>query len=729
MLRIRHDGRSFICTFKFNIIDMNNLKIIIPFILLLSLLSENKFLYSREFTKIPIITEPPTIAGLNSFAIFVDSTTFVNTGSWLLKYRKSIENDGLPTYIIIANWKYPEQIKEVILDLYRQKKHKLEGIVLIGEIPIIMLLDAQYLTSAFRTDPNNPDIFKTAVPTDRFYDDFDLKCEFVQQDSANSLLHYYRLNSDSVRKLDKEIYCARIQIPSDTEKNYKILTNYFKKIVRIKSAPRDVLDNITTFTGFNYMSGSHTAFLDEMITLREIFNLQKITNSRLQSIDYRSLPNLKQQLFRYLSIPASDLFLMHSHGNEANQYILEKESGPIMAEDNSAMQNQSPSDNSDETTITINDIGKRNIHSEVVLLDVCYNGAFQYTRNMAHAYLFSPGEVVVVMANSVNVRQDIALVENLGVLAFGARIGQWHQLECYLESHLFGDPTFRFASQVPEEPDCYPPYNRAACDPGKLKKICKESPWPYLRASALEALHQIKSEDFKEYLDAGFKDPANIVRLKSWFLLAEQRDLDFISRLPDGLNDSYELIRRNCVIWMGEIGSNSFVQHLARVAVQDPSERVLFNALTALKLIGTQEARTALKWILSELTNYDDGKFLQQVRANLFTMTQWLPNEIFPPLTKGTEEEKIKHIQLFRANRHLIALPILLFLYENDKSVAVRTAAAEVMGWYVFYEKRKIILESFEKVLQNADLDLKLRAATELSRQRLVAGPNKINTP
>ncbi|MBN2093311.1 HEAT repeat domain-containing protein [candidate division KSB1 bacterium] len=711
---------------------MNNFKTYIPILLLLLFHIKFHLLFGREFPKIPIITEPPTIAGSSSFAIFVDSTTFINTGSWLLKYRKSIENDGLPTYIIIANWSYPEQLQEVIQDLYKQKKHKLEGIVLIGEIPIVMLLDAQYLTSAFRTDPTNQDLFKTSVPTDRFYDDFDLKCNFVQQDSANRLLHYYRLSPDSVQKLEKEIYSARIQIPPDTNKNYKILVNYFKKIVRIKSAPREALDNIIAFTGFNYMSGSHTAFLDEMITLREIFNLQKITDSRLQSIDYRSLPNLKQQLFRYLNIATGDLFLMHAHGNEENQYLLEKESIPIMAEDNSTLQSQSMAENADETTITINDIGKRNINSEVVLLDVCYNGAFQYARNMAHAYLFSPGEVVVVMANSVNVRQDIALVENLGSLAFGARVGQWHQVERYLESHLFGDPTFRFANAAGEADECQPPFERMpliACNPGNLKKIIKESPWPYLRASALNALYQLKVNDFQEFLKPGLKDPANIVRLKSWLLLAEQRDTEFITRLPEGLNDSYELIRRNCVIWMGEIGSNSFVQHLARVAIQDPSERVLFNALTSLKLIGTQEARTALKWILSELTNYDDGKFLQQARANLFTMTQWLPNEIFPPLTKGTEEEKIKHIQLFRANRHLIALPILLFLYENDKSVAVRAAAAEVMGWYAFYEKRKIILESFEKTLQNAELDIKLKAATELARQRLIEGPNKINTP
>lgn len=711
---------------------MNIFKTYIPILFLLSLIFKFYPINAREFPKIPIITEPPTIAGPNSFAIFVDSTTFVNTSTWILKYRKSIENDGLPTYILIANWSHPEQLKEVIKELYQQKKHKLEGVVLIGKIPIVMLLDAQYLTSAFRTDPTHQDLNKISVPTDRFYDDFDLKCDFIQQDTVNNSLHYYRLNSDSVQKLVKEIYSARIQIPSDTDKNYKILINYLKKIIRIKSAPRDLLDNIIAFTGFNYMSGSHTAFLDEMITLREIFNLQKLTTSRLQSIDYRSTPNLKQQLFHTLSNSSGDLFLMHSHGNEESQFILEKASNPIIADESTSQQNQSIAGNSDETTITINDIGKRNIGAEVILLDVCYNGAFQHELNMAYAYLFSPGEVVVVMANSVNVRQDITLIENLGSLAFGARVGHWHQVERYLESHLFGDPTFRFADSFGEHGESSLPYERnstTANNAGNLKKIIKESPWPYLRASALEALYQLKVDDFNEFLEIGFKDPSNIVRLKSWFLLAMQRNIEFTTRLPEGLNDSYELIRRNCVIWMGEIGSNSFVQHLARIAVQDPSERVLFNALTSLKLIGTQEARTALKWILSELSNYDDGKFIQQVRANLFTMTQWLPNEIFPPLTKGTEEEKVKHIQLFRANRHLITLPILLFLYENDKSTIVRTAAAEVMGWYGFYEKRKIILESFEKTLQNPELDIKLRTATELARQRLIEGPNKINTP
>jgi len=686
-------------------------------------------LRADEPRKLSVITDPPSISGVSSFAIFIDSTTFVNTTATLLKYRKSIENDGLPTYLIVANWKQPEQVREIIRDLYQQKSLKLEGFVLVGAIPVVMLHDAQYLTSAFRIHEESRPSHETSVPTDRFYDDLDLACDFVRQDSLNPTLFFYRLRPDSPVKLQRELYSARIPLVPDSPQQYQWLNQYFKKVVRVKSAPLDRLDNILTATGFNYISDSHTAVLDDAMTLREIFNLAQAPNSRLETIFHLTQPRPKQRLLHSLEFPDGDLFILHSHGNEDSQYIQNNENNTLVADENVASQAVKPGTDSKESTIQMDEINQMKISPEVVLLDVCYNGAFHRPRFMAAAYLFSRGDVVTVMANSVNVRQDIALIENLGALGAGARTGQWHQVENYLESHLFGDPTFRFAPIPEMKTKTIPPFERFETAPEDLADIFQKSEIPYLRASALSAMSRFGTQDFEKHLERALQDPANIVRLKAWMLLATQRSDAFMKKLPDGLKDGYELIRRYSTIWMGEIGSSHYIQYLARTAVNDPGERVVFNALIALKLMGSKDARTALKWILSELEPYDGGKYIQQVRANLFTVSQWLPNEVIPPLTIGSPEEKLKHIHLFRANRHLIALPILLFLFESDKNEDVRVAAAEALGWYTFYEKRNVILDAFSKTLADTSLNPRLRTATELAQRRLVAGPNNVHNP
>ncbi|MCI0515874.1 C25 family cysteine peptidase [candidate division KSB1 bacterium] len=689
-------------------------------------------LQGAEVPKIPIITDPPSLPGATAFAIIVDSTTFVKVGSSILQYRKSIENDGLPTYVIVAAWSHPAQLRQVIQELYQQQVHKLEGVVFIGNIPIVMLREAQFLTSAFRMDQSSRSFIESSVPTDRFYDDLDLKCEYIRQDSTHHLLHYYKLSPDSPLRLERDLYSARIPLPPENENGYKILKQFFKKAVRIKNSPHEPLDNVLTMTGNNYISDSQAAIFDEWFTLREILGLNQQITARATQLFHLVMTNPKQQLFHWLNQTGGDLFILHSHGNETAQFLQEKQSNNLTPDENAASTARDANGTPDEAAIKFDEISQRKIASEVVLLDVCYNGAFHQPLNMALAYLYSPGEVVTVMSNSVNVRQDIALIENLGALSFGARLGQWHQMENYLESHLFGDPTFRFASLTGTKLKANPPFERFPEPPlaqDELIKIFSTNEWPYLRASALAALAKYKAPDFPKYLQSALKDPSNVVRLKAWLLFASQRSEEFAQAVPNGINDSYELIRRYSTLWMGEIGSNNYVQHLARAATSDPSERVVFNALIALKLIGTKEARTALKWILSELNSYDGGKFIQQVRANLFTMTQWLPNEVFPPLTTGNKAEKLRNIRLFRANRHLIALPILIFLYEKDSHPEVRMAAAETLGWYTFYEKRNLILDTFSRVLAQPDLDADLKAVTIMAQQRLLQGPNKPNTP
>jgi len=131
------------------------------------------------------VIQPSLPISNRSFAIIVDSRTYQACEQNLLAYREAIEKQGLPTYIIHAQWASPEAIRSHIQSLYAHQQ--LEGIVLIGDIPIPMIRKAQHLATAFKLDEEQFERRDSSVPSDRYYDDLDLRFDPVGQDESNPL--------------------------------------------------------------------------------------------------------------------------------------------------------------------------------------------------------------------------------------------------------------------------------------------------------------------------------------------------------------------------------------------------------------------------------------------------------------------------------------------------------------------------------------------------------------
>ena len=66
----------------------------------------------------------------------------MNSEHYASLYRQSIEDDGLATYILIADWQSPEEIRAQIVDL-RNKDEAFEGFVLVGDIPVPIIVRLQ----------------------------------------------------------------------------------------------------------------------------------------------------------------------------------------------------------------------------------------------------------------------------------------------------------------------------------------------------------------------------------------------------------------------------------------------------------------------------------------------------------------------------------------------------------------------------------------------------------
>lgn len=103
--------------------------------------------------------------------------------------------------------------------------------VFVGDIPIPMLRKAQHMTSAFKMDEKNNDWRDSSVPSDRFYDDFDLQFDFLKQDSVENNFFYYNLAIKSPQQIRCDIYSARVKAVDNGEEPHAQISRYFKKVV------------------------------------------------------------------------------------------------------------------------------------------------------------------------------------------------------------------------------------------------------------------------------------------------------------------------------------------------------------------------------------------------------------------------------------------------------------------------------------------------------------------
>ncbi|MBZ0200536.1 MAG: hypothetical protein K8H86_11765, partial [Ignavibacteriaceae bacterium] len=158
-----------------------------------------------NFAQVEILK--PDVNQSTSFAIFADAKTFDNCKEAILNYKNAVEKDGLSAYVVYSDWKTPDDVKNEILKLYSLKP-VLEGVVFVGDIPIAMIRNAQHMTTAFKIDQDRYAWFRSTVPSDRFYDDFDLKFDYLSHDTVNTLSHYYSLRSDSPQRIQRDIYSA-----------------------------------------------------------------------------------------------------------------------------------------------------------------------------------------------------------------------------------------------------------------------------------------------------------------------------------------------------------------------------------------------------------------------------------------------------------------------------------------------------------------------------------------
>lgn len=699
--------------------------------------------------------EKPGAGKFNStVAIVVDDATWQAARTELLAYKQNLEARGLGAYILADDWKNPEAIRTLLHQLYTQKP-RLEGALLVGHIPIPMLRDAQHLSSAFKMS-QKIDWQRSSIPSDRYYDDFDLQFTFLKQDSLRSDYFYYSLAAHSPQQITMDIYTSRIKPPMTEGVDYdEAMRAYLRKLVAVHAEHNEV-NQLMMYTGHGYNTESLNAWAGEQIALREQFPAVYKPGGQARMMNYRMEPFMKFNLLSEVQREDLDLAIFHGHGTEEAQLIngYAEVSNPNPSIENvrrylrskiqsahrrgknveevkqhfaaslgvpdawmtdalvdSVMQADSIFDAN--INISIADVDRITPNARMIMLDHCDNGEFQLDDYIAGHYAFGTGKTMVVLANSVGVLQDQWPDQMLGLLQYGTRIGNWFKQIAYLETHLFGDATYAFAASSSQ--DLNSPIVNATQNAAPWNKLLKVAD-PDIQALALKQITRLKGAAMSSVLkETYFTSPWGTTRMEALALLNELNTPEFITVLQAAVDDPYELVQRLAVSMIGEQGSDELIPPLVHAAIDyDYSKRVSYRARQSMSFMNIDRVLAEIDRQIAAAHYLADPEGIKQHLTEGLERTRTQVKEEFISMATLPAKERRFSIRSLRVYRYHMAVPTVCQVVQNpEEETHTRVAALEALSWFTHSYERPVILKLCQQLIHDNTTPQAVKAQAE----------------
>lgn len=710
------------------------------------------------------VVEKPTVVSRNTFAIVIDLKTHDKIKDVVRGYKKAVEADGLGTYILAKNWTGPEEIREELFKLYNQQP-KLEGAVFIGDIPVPMVRDAQHLTSTFKMDQEFEWI-SSSVPSDRYYDDFDLKFRFIKRDSAQSLCYYYSLLPASAQRLQPDIYTARIKPPKTTDADFvKSIESYLKKAISEKEKVRKIR-NASIYTGYGSFTESINSYAGEQVSIRDQFPAMYRPGGYIKFLSFRNHPYMKFNLLSEMQRKELDLFIFHGHGLDTTQYVngvaYANEMNGSVANSRMYLRNAirtafekgkdtvkvkqelmdkwkvqsawvddafvpavrvADSIHDDNLHIYPLDMMKMPPNAKLILLDACFNGAFQHDKYIAGFYPFTNGDNILTIANSIGVLQDMWPTEMMGLLQYGVRAGNLFKETMYLETHLFGDPTFRFSNEGKTDLDDLISNKRNAT---VIWETLLKQDQADIQCLALRMIVARKKQAASGLLkQTYFGSKSSLVRLEALKLLAEINNADFYTVLKASVKDPSEVVRRMTAFYIGESGNSSMIPVLIELMITDRhSERVDFKSRHALTLMNPDSVMAVAAASVSKYEFFEDKeKFTADLMSTAKEIKRRQVRDMGTILDKTQKpKSRLMEITTLRTYHYHTQVPGLIAVARDQQDDhAVRMAAIEALGWYPASLTKQQIVAACNSIIENKSNAEPIRNQALKTRNRLNA--------
>lgn len=697
-----------------------------------------------------------------SVAVVVDQTTYGKIAAEVDAYVASVADENRTGVLVVDKWANPDSIKAVLFEMYQN--NNLEGAVFIGDIPIPMVRDAQHMTTAFKMDQNRR-MDWSSVPSDRFYDDFDLAFDFIKQDENKKLFFYYSLRPDCPQTIACDIYSARIKAP-EGENKYQLVADYLKKAVAAKGEVKK-MDKVLHFAGHGYNSESMNARIDEAVALTEHFQFLNNNEGKLDYIDFTFDKSIKKRLMAAVADTTLDLAILHHHGGDDAQYLngspyeadpagwinlarnyfrgkVRDAKNPAETKARFKAKYDIPSSWMDDAfsadriledslyaagmDIMIPDLAGYSSGAQMVILDACFNGSFCNDDYLASHYIFNPGNTVVVKANSVNTLQDTWTTELIGLLNWGACAGNWAKGQMTLESHLFGDPTFSFAPQNTDPMGGNFDINTvmfekkadAAYWKGILRNSAEDEMMCDMKSLAIKMLQLNDAITSDELIEIQKNSNSRIVRLAAFNANRKIGDENLCKAIALGLEDTYELMQRLSAQYAVKNFASELIPVVAKTWM-DPTTpgRVVFQLQGGIAGFDAQALVEEMKRINEEKPYWAGKEAFDRIVRIVENGKKDMDAQITSIKDGSMSAKDMRNFAKYRRNRlEPQAVEPIIYMLNNSTDQQIRKAAADALGWYEYSSVRKNVLAECEK-LYEVEKDEQVKAEFQKAINRL----------
>ena len=320
---------------------------------------------------------------------------------------------------------------------------------------------------------------------------------------------------------------------------------------------------------------------------------------------------------------------------------------------------------------------------------------------------------MVAQGNTVNVLQDKWSMQLIGLLSEGVRVGFWQKETQTLESHLFGDPTFRFSVLSK---------NKSFSDKLNIELATQRdnSYWkdllgidnPNLQALALKMLWKNGDSALYDILMDNLKNNKYpTVRLQAMMQILDLPDADYSVPLQYGLMDPYELTRRLAVRYSGFCGNSKLIPYLVSNLVNNPeSFRVQLGLFNSLQMFDALLVSEAINLELEKSNIKQKRGEIEEFASYLRAQEKIQEKKLKIILDKSAKEsERIFEIRMLRNNNnHKYLDAYLSIIGDPQESILVQETMVEALGWFRWSEKKGTIIDYLNNVLNNNTISSEL---------------------
>ena len=351
--------------------------------------------------------------------------------------------------------------------------------------------------------------------------------------------------------------------------------------------------------------------------------------------------------------------------------------------------------------IILEDIPEIKPNARFVIFDACYNGDFREPSCVASEFIFADGKTIACFANSVNVLQDKSSSDLMGLLSCGFRLGQWTKYINILESHIIGDPTYKFASVYR-----LPQIKINLKDVEYWMAVMTHNLPADLKGLALYKLFDLNYEKMPELLMDTYKNSESYMLRLQCLHLAAHYPAIYADLLKDALDDPYEFIRRKAVYFMGKVGRNDFIPYIVDLYMDDYlSERVEFNAISSGGMLNVGILKEAFKERIEKDKIYNGEEFYKGIEKKL-NQGESLRDFIWGALIdkNASPRQRMAYITSIKNNPYNQMIhDLVIIMTDKNEPEEMRIGVTEALGWYVYSERKAEIVNACKSVLESGE--------------------------